>query len=116
MAFEHHILLIIIKKLWGGPFEDQNAHSRFSGSNGSIAVNTYIENTNVVCLLFWIFPFDVNVSKFILPKICSVIYFFTTKLVHIRVQTSHWYNATVMEVQTNQDHTSDYVVNPVNQD
>ena len=52
MTFEQHILLIIIKKLWGGPFEDQNAHSRFSVSNGYIAFNIYIENTNVVCLLF----------------------------------------------------------------
>ena len=52
MTFEQHILLIIIKKLWGGPFEDQNAHSRFSGSNGYIVVNIQVENTNVVCLFF----------------------------------------------------------------
>ena len=76
MTFEQHILLIIIKKLWGGPFEDQNAHSRFSGPNGYIVVNIHIENTNVVCLCFWIFRFDIIVSKFMLPKIFSVIYFY----------------------------------------
>ena len=55
MTFEQHIPLIIIKKLCGGPFEGHNAHSCFSGSNGYIAVNIHIENTNVVCLFFWIF-------------------------------------------------------------
>ena len=68
-----------IKKLWGGPCEDQNAHSRFSGSNGYITtiycINIHIENTNVVCLFFEFSPFNVTISKFILRKIFSVIYF-----------------------------------------
>jgi len=88
MSFDQHIPLIIIRKLWGGPSVDQNALSRFSGSNGYIVINIHIGNTNVVCLIFLNFPCNVIISKFILPKIFRVIYFFTTKLVHIRTQTS----------------------------
>ena len=48
MTCEHHIPLIIIKQLWGGPFEDQNTHSLYT----TITINIHIENTNVICLFF----------------------------------------------------------------
>lgn len=60
----HHTPLTIVRHMifeqnhqnivgWsGGPCEDQNVHSRFSGSNGYITIHIHIESINVVCLFF----------------------------------------------------------------
>ena len=77
MTFERHIPLITIKKLWGGPFEDQT-HIPVSLVPTDILLLIFILKTLMLSVYFFeLFPFDVIVSEFILPKIFSVIYFYT---------------------------------------
>ena len=68
--------------LWGGPFEDQNTHFRFSGSNGYIDINIHIlkiPNTNFVCLFYKFFPLmlsyqNVFYLKFLVSLIIDFFY------------------------------------------
>jgi len=98
MTFEQHILLIIIKNC-GVVHLRTKTHIIVSLVPTDILLLILILKTVTLSVYFFeFFPFDVIVSKFILPKIFSDFYFFTTKLVHIRAQTSYLIDISNVEI------------------